>query len=80
MFTFASGQQRVRILGIEMEANLDPSNTTAFVTGLTFDAAGQVSMRQITITAAIPEPETWAMMGLGLVVLVVGSRRARRTA
>jgi hypothetical protein len=80
VFTFASGQQRVRILGIEMEANLDPSNTTAFVTGLTFDAAGQVSMRQIPITAAIPEPETWAMMAIGLVVLVAGSRRARRTA
>jgi hypothetical protein len=79
-FTFATGQQRVRILGIEMGANLDPSNTTAFVTGLTFDAAGQVSMRQIPITAAIPEPETWAMMGIGLVMLVAGSRRARRPA
>jgi len=77
---FATGQMRVRILGIEVDANLDPENTSAFVTGLTFDGAGVVSMRQVPITAAVPEPETWAMLGLGLLVVGHASRRMRRRA
>lgn len=78
VFTFATGQQRVRILGIEIDANVDPDNPTAFVTGLTFDGAGAVSMRQVALTAAVPEPGTWAMLGLGLLVLSSASARARR--
>jgi hypothetical protein len=77
-YAFLTGQQRVRILGIEIEANVDPTNPTAFVTGLTFDAAGQVSLRQVAVTVAVPEPETWAMLGLGLVVLAAGTARSRR--
>ena len=78
VYSFATGQQRIRILGIEIEANVDPTNPTAFVTGLTFDAAGQVSLRQVAVTVAVPEPGTWAMLGLGLVVLAAGTARSRR--
>lgn len=76
-FAFATGQQRVRILGIEIDAGLDPADTQAFVTGLTFDGTGTVSMRQLPITVAVPEPGTWAMLGAGLAVLVFAGRRRR---
>lgn len=78
VFSFLTGQQRVRILGIEIDANVDPTNPTAFVTGLTFDADGAVSMRQVALTVAVPEPGTWAMLGVGLLALSSATARARR--
>jgi len=41
-YTFPSGGvDRFRVLGIEASAGLNPNNTTAFITGLTFVSAGQ---------------------------------------
>ena len=41
-YTFATPLTRFRIAGIETDAGLDPTDTNAFVTGLTFDGTGQV--------------------------------------
>ncbi|MEB3174235.1 MAG: PEP-CTERM sorting domain-containing protein, partial [Cyanobacteriota bacterium] len=60
-FSFASAVPCFSITGIEVEAALDPLDPTAFVTGLTFDSVGQVSLQQIPIvvnTTPIPEPMT----------------------
>lgn len=77
VYDFATAQSQVRILGIEVAAGVDPGNTTAFVTGLTFDGSGTVSMRQVAITTAVPEPGTWAMLGAGMIILTVVRRRSR---
>jgi hypothetical protein len=59
-----------------MAAGLDPANTHAFVTGLTFVSAGDVSLIQTPIPV-VPEPETCAMLlaGLGLVSLIARRRK-----
>lgn len=78
-YTFApGGVARFRIGGIETEAGLDPANTSAFVTGLTFSDAGSVQMTQTPLTVAVPEPATWALWGLGLAGLAARRRRATK--
>ncbi|MDY0054910.1 MAG: nidogen-like domain-containing protein [Methyloversatilis sp.] len=79
-FTFAEAVSRFRILGIEEGAALDPLNPTAFVTGLTFDATGPVSMAQnpIVVTVPVPEPETYAMFLAGLGLIAAARRRRMR--
>ena len=68
-----------RVLGIETSAGLNPANTTAFITGLTFTGAGAFTGTQtpITVTVDVPEPPAWALAALAL---LVGARvRRRRT-
>ena len=70
VFDFGSdGLSKFRVLGVETDAALNPLNTTAFVTGLTFTANGTFSGTQKPITveiAAVPEPPTLALVGLAL--------------
>jgi len=71
-FDFGTGGiDRFRVLGIETSAGLDPLNTTAFVTGLTFTGPGQFTGTQtpITVTIDVPEPPVWALAALGLLAL-----------
>lgn len=76
------GTRRFRVLGIETDAALDPSDPAAFVTDLTFLWGGTKTVTQTPITAevgtAVPEPAGWALAGLGLGAL--GLSRRRRTA
>jgi hypothetical protein len=79
-FTFgAGGINGFRVLGIDIGANLDPANTQAFVTGLTFTGAGQVTMTQDPITAqtgaAVPEPSSVLLLGMGAAAALVARRR-----
>ena len=72
--------RRFRIGGIEVDAALDPANTTAFVTGVTFTNAGLGSVLQTPITfdtgvTAVPEPSTYALMLLGMAAVAGASRR-----
>jgi PEP-CTERM motif len=67
------------VTGIDPSLMLDPGDTTAFVTGLTFTADGSFTGTQTPITSgsAVPEPSTWAMMLLGVAGLgFSGFRRA----
>ncbi len=50
------GVNLFRILGIEKANNIDPNDTTAFITELTFTGTGQFTGTMTPITAFVPEP------------------------
>ena len=74
----SGGVSRFRVLGVETGAALDPTDTTAFVTGLSFVGDGNFTGTQTPIVAnAVPEPSSaliWAVGVLGL----LGLRRTSR--
>jgi hypothetical protein len=75
------GVNNFRVTGIETSAMLDPTNATAFITGLTFESTGGFTGTMTPLTtfvAGVPEPEVYALMALGL--LVVGGVTRRRRA
>lgn len=86
LFDFgAVGVSRFGLRGISVGLELDPNDTTAFVTGLTFSQPGDVTVTQTPFTVfvpdgngAVPEPAAWAMLivGFGLVGGVARRRRA----
>lgn len=79
-----AGVMGFSVTGIDTALMLDPADTTAFKTKLTFSADGpiQVNLTQTPLTtfvdpvAAVPEPSTWAMMiiGFGFVGFTVRRR------
>jgi hypothetical protein len=74
-----AGVGAFRIGGIEATAGLDPANVTAFVTGVSFISDGLFTGTQTPIVldvAAIPEPQTYALLLLGLGAVVYRSRKA----
>lgn len=67
LFDFGQGGlDRFRVLGIETSAGLDPTNTTAFITEVTFTGSGRFTGTQTPITVNVPEPGTFVLVGLGL--------------
>jgi hypothetical protein len=75
-----SGVSRFGLRDIDITAGLDPANTQAFVTGLTFVSAGAVSMTQTPVsvdvsTNNVPEPSTIALLLAGLLGCGVLRRR-----
>ncbi|MCW5624503.1 MAG: PEP-CTERM sorting domain-containing protein [Burkholderiales bacterium] len=74
------GVTRFRITGIEVEAYLDPTDPTAFVTGLTFTRSGAVDMSQTPLieTVPVPEPQTWLLMFVGGTFVAGAVLRQRR--
>jgi hypothetical protein len=88
LFNFgAGGVSAFALRDIETSLMLDPANTTAFVTGLTFDVAGNtgISMTQTPVTTfvpdsngAIPEPSVWALMLAGFAAIGASLRGGKR--
>jgi hypothetical protein len=76
-FFSGPGVAKFRIGGIEASAGLNPSDTTAFITTLTFAGDGRFTgtMKPIEFATNIPEPETYALMVAGLVAIAL--RRPR---
>lgn len=80
-FFGGAGVAAFRVAGIETSAMLNPADATAFITGLTFAAAGAFTGTMTPITAfvaEVPEPATallWALGLGGLLPLLRGRRR-----
>lgn len=63
-----------------IDPGLNPSDTTAFVTGLSFVASGMFNGTQTPIVTQAPEPGTLAIVALGLTGLTASRRSVRRNA
>ena len=77
-YDFATGAvDRFRILGIEASAGLDPTDVTAFVTGLWFTGTGPVTMRQVPVSfdTSVPAPSALVLVSIGLAGLHAVRRR-----
>ena len=80
------GVSGFRLTGIDPGALLDPSNPTAFVTGLSFVSAGAVQMSQSPISfdyqpnGQVPVPAALSLIAIGLGALGLAGRRRTRAA
>lgn len=88
-YTFSgSGVSSFEIQGIPASADIDPSNTSAFVTGLTFAGSGQFTgtMTPIVASASTAANSTdgpipvWALGALGAGLVGIASRRLKKAA
>ena len=70
VFDFPSGGvDAFKVTGIDPADGLDPADTTAFITGLTFVGDGSFTGTQTPITAVVtatPEPDSLALLASGL--------------
>jgi hypothetical protein len=79
VYDFApGGVGEFEVLGIDPGLGLDPQNTTAFITGLTFESAGDFTGTMTPVTTDVPEPASLTVLASGL--LGLAAIRRRRTA
>jgi hypothetical protein len=63
------GESEFTVTGIDPSADLDPANTSAFITGLTFESPGSFTGTMTPITentSAVPEPTSLTLLVSGL--------------
>jgi hypothetical protein len=73
------GVSEFEVLGIDPSLGLNPANTTAFITGLTFVGDGYFTGTMTPITTSVPEPSTWALMLVGFGGFgFIGYRKAKK--
>lgn len=81
-FIFGSSQKCFSIQGIEVAANLDPTNTLAFETGVSFDRTGVANITMTPIRASVGPPTTSSVPGplpvLGAAAAFGYSRKLRK--
>lgn len=77
-FTFADGVREFRITGFGLLDQADPGYATAFPLFMNFEST--VTSMTWTPTTVVPEPQTYAMMGIVLLAIGWGARRRRATA
>jgi hypothetical protein len=61
-----------RVVGIDISEMLDPTDSTAFVTGLTFEDSGLVNMNQNAVTTFVPDTTSSVPVPGTLLLLVAG--------
>jgi len=75
---YPGGVTKFMIDGIETSANIDPTDPTGFVTGITFTSGGTYSVSQTPITNTVPEPSPLLLLAGGIIGF--GSWRMSRKA
>ena len=70
-YTFPTGVDRFRVLGIEASAGLDPNNVTASITGLTFVSSGQFTGTMTPIVVSELSTADFFLTATALVLILL---------